>query len=114
MREINSQDNCPRLSIAYIQKAGILGQRKVLSLGQGLVIEVGSHEVGNRHNKGCNLGEMTLVAIVRVVELKFDHVAIVTVTKKEKKDHRVVLDQESGREQRSSIVIALPLHISTY
>jgi hypothetical protein len=39
--------------------------------------------VGNRNDKGCNFGKMTLIAVGSVEELKFDHVTIVAVEKKD-------------------------------
>lgn len=59
------------------QEGCIVGDGKVLSLFECLVIEIGAHVMGNADHKGGNFGKVALIAVGGFVELEFDHVALV-------------------------------------
>jgi hypothetical protein len=66
----------------YIQIGCIGWQGEILTLLERLVVEVRSHIVRDRHYERRYLGKVTLVAVGRVKELEFYHMAIVAAAKR--------------------------------
>jgi hypothetical protein len=71
----------------YIEVPGISRELKIASQQQSLFIEVSSHVMGNRHNKGSEITEMALITGFGVVKIELNHVTISAATKNNKIRH---------------------------
>jgi hypothetical protein len=60
-------------------------QLKVTTINERHKVEIGSHVVSNRYDKGSEGSKMTLVAVLGIKEFKLDHVAIVA----EKREYKL-------------------------
>mmetsp|Transcript_14173 Transcript_14173/g.30294 ORF Transcript_14173/g.30294 Transcript_14173/m.30294 type:complete len:344 (-) Transcript_14173:163-1194(-) len=69
-----------------IQKSDIAWERKVLTVIQRLVIEVGSHVMRDAHDEGPEILEVTIEGGGLFEELKFDHVSVVIIDATDRHD----------------------------
>ena len=65
-------------------------QLEVASLEQGLVVEIGTHEMSNADDVGAEVLEVALVVGGILEQLKLDHVAIVVAQTGDRHDRHIV------------------------
>ena len=83
-------------------------QLEVAPLEQGLVVEIGTHEMSNADDVGAEVLEVALVVRGVLEQLKLDHVAIVVAQAGDRHD-RYIVNADFSRFDEVGVVVVVVL-----